>query len=216
MNDVTTQNQPGTTPWERRNEIGFLNAVIETTKLVLFKPTEFFENLSVQPSVKEPYLFYLLVTSVATGISLIMGRILHTQPPSKPGDGFFILVTVFAGIFIYAGLLHLFTRLFGGKGTVQETLYIAAYSSATNVFGIIPYVGSLIGTIWSLTVLTVGCRIRHKMTTVKAAMAVLVLPFLIMLYTTYLTYQQRALQKKVQDQASYLGDKASTPPAKPQ
>src|SRR5712691_749283 len=37
----------GQTPWERRRQIGFWNALVETTKLVLSRPTEFFRGMPV-------------------------------------------------------------------------------------------------------------------------------------------------------------------------
>ena len=58
-------------PWERRHEIGFIEACMQTFSGVLFSPGKFFSSMKQGGGFQEPFLFTLLVIvpiSIVTGI----------------------------------------------------------------------------------------------------------------------------------------------------
>ena len=61
MNDMNDKTGDMGNPWEKRNEIGLFKSIIETIKMLLLNPKDFFDHLHVSDSHKEPYLFYLCV-----------------------------------------------------------------------------------------------------------------------------------------------------------
>lgn len=63
-------------PWERRREIGFVEAFFDTCRMVLFQPKRFFQSLSPQSGVGDSFLFvltfFILLTIFSFPASLIM------------------------------------------------------------------------------------------------------------------------------------------------
>jgi len=59
-------------PWQDRQGLGIFKAAVDTIKYVLLKPGEFFDNLEIKYSLKEPYLFCVIVSSCTGIISLVV------------------------------------------------------------------------------------------------------------------------------------------------
>ena len=51
----------GSTPWERRDQLGFIGALVENTKQVLATPVEFFRNMPVFGGLGAPLLYAVIV-----------------------------------------------------------------------------------------------------------------------------------------------------------
>jgi len=56
---------PGT-PWDHRSEIGLVEALVESTRLLLFHPGQFFKQLSPQGGFGGPLLYFLLFSIALT------------------------------------------------------------------------------------------------------------------------------------------------------
>jgi len=120
----------GNNPWENKEKVGSLIALIETSKRVLFKPAEFFTNLTIKDSIKEPYSYYYFTTMLASIMAMIVSLII--KPVPHPVFGFFfslifMAIVVSFAIFVGAGILHLGVMLLGGKGGYKGTLNVIAY-----------------------------------------------------------------------------------------
>jgi hypothetical protein len=132
------------TPWDERGRIGFLAALIETTRQVLTGPTAFFRAMPVESGIGSPLLYGVILGWIGTvaagfyqalfhsivGTSLVEALTRLVNPGAVPsgsalsgfleGWGGFAGQVVFGGVFaaigvvLYAGVLHLALLLLGG------------------------------------------------------------------------------------------------------
>ena len=188
----------GGTPWERREVIGFVAALVETTQGVLLRPTEFFEQMPVTGGVGGPLLYAVILAYLglvaATLYNLVFRSIVGSTFGAFQGRmaeferfGHYLeggvgavaqLVTgpvwIVIGVFVFAGVLHLLLMLVGAAPRDFEgTFRVVAYSQAVSVMGLVPFCGSFIAFVWWVVVVTQGFRVVHRASTAQALMAVL-------------------------------------------
>jgi hypothetical protein len=192
----------GQTPWERRDSIGFVNALIETTKQVLSQPAAFFRSMPVTGGLGSPLLYAVIVGYVGLFASSIYNLVFRSVLASslsrmggnsdmerlasymQGGAGLLVNlifgpVFVVIGVFLSAGIFHLALLALGGAARGFEgTFRVAAYSQAASIFNIIPGCGGLIGLVYAIVLLVIGISEAHGISRGKAAAAVLV-PFVI-------------------------------------
>jgi hypothetical protein len=192
----------GQTPWERRNEIGFVNALIETTKQVLSQPTAFFRAMPVTGGIGGPLLYAVIVgyigLFVSTIYNLVFRGVLMSSLSRMGGNsdverlaGYMqggvglvmnlILGPLFIviGLFVSAGIFHLVLLALGGaQRGFEATFRVASYSQAASIFNIIPGCGGLVGLVYALVLLVIGLSEAHGISRGKSAAAVLV-PFVL-------------------------------------
>jgi hypothetical protein len=185
---------PGT-PWERRAQIGFVTALVETTQQALVGPEAFFRAMPVAGGVGGPLLygvilsyfgivvssFYSFLFSFLTsgaGLSRY-GELERLAPLLGDGRGLVLnivmgpLIAVIA-IFVVSGLLHLGLLVFGGaQRGFEATLRVVCYSQATAVLQIVPFCGSLVGVVYWIVLAIVGLAAAHATSKGTAAAAVL-------------------------------------------
>jgi hypothetical protein len=175
-------------PWERRERFGFLNGLYLTVKDVLLTPRQFFHRMPSQVGLLQPLYFAVLIGVVAsffawmwslTGSSLQMFMAEDFGEIAKGPVIAFLLfllspLTVAAGVFVKAGLLHLVLMLVGGNRLgFEATFRVAAYGEAAGILALVPACGSAIGLIWSLVVTIVGLYSIHETDPWRAAVAVI-------------------------------------------
>lgn len=179
-------NQP--MPWEKRKEIGFFKALWDTIVQILTKPNDFFNNLVVKDSILEPFLFYFVISTAVAIISAIY-RIIFPFGPSTSASAegsaiasffgmvftiIFIPIVVAISIFVSSAIMHLFVMMFKGEKGFKGTFNVLCYSAAPAILGVIPFIGGLAGTVWSIILGIIGYKYIHKLTTGKAAAAYLI------------------------------------------
>lgn len=192
----------GSNPWERRHEIGFLSALIETTKQVLTQPSAFFRSMPVTGGLGSPLLYAVIIGYVGLAASTIYnvvfrsvlssslthmggGGNLERLAPFLEGSTSLIVNLLFGpvfiviGLFVGAGLFHLLLLALGGATRgFEATFRVAAFSQAASIFNIIPACGGLIGLVYTLVLLIIGLSEAHQISRGKAAAAVLI-PFVV-------------------------------------
>lgn len=82
------------------------------------------------------------------------------------------------GLIIGAGVLWLISRLFKATGGYVEMLRALGYATAPRALGIIPFIGGLVGGIWSL-ILAVRAVKESQSTTDGAAWAIVLIPVVV-------------------------------------
>lgn len=89
------------------------------------------------------------------------------------------LLSALIGWAISTAVLHLLLLIVGGarKG-MSTTALVLAYASAPQVFNVVPWLGGLVASIWSLVLLIVGLSQAHETDTWRAVLAVF-LPLLL-------------------------------------
>jgi RNase P subunit RPR2 len=177
-------------PWESGE--GFIGAFFQTTREVLFSPTQFFKKVSATGGYWAP-LIYGVICGVIGGCGAILwqwlfaSQFLPVQISSMiPFLSIFLIIFLIALPFLIAfslligsGITHLCLMIVGGnKKGFESTFRALSYSYSGNLFGVIPFIGSTIGGIYSLILIIFGVRECHGITTGKAVLAVL-LPLII-------------------------------------
>lgn len=179
-------------PWESRAEIGLWQSMYQTFKAVLFSPEDLFAHLSCRSGIREPLAFGLLFGSLGIMFTLFW-QILFLSGPILPFDlglademvfvFLFVVVAVFVPlfvtitIFVSSGILHvLLLCVRGGQNGFEATFRVIAYSQATQILGLIPFIGGVAGSIWLLVIQFIGVREMHETSYLKVILAFLI-PF---------------------------------------
>jgi hypothetical protein len=185
------------TPWEDRENTGFLGGLLATLRQALFTPSDFFAKMPVTGGLFEPVLYALIIGM--TGLMffyfwdiLLLDSLGNFMTPELraaserglvrgPGAPFAAVLTPFLLIFwLFAasGLLHLFLLLVrGAPAGFEATFRVASYSISPFVFLCIPAFGLPITVLWAMTLAVIGLKRAHGIPTCKASFAVL-FPFL--------------------------------------
>ena len=193
----------GQTPWERRSQIGIVNALIETTKQVLLQPVVFFRSMPVTGGLGDPLLYAVIIgyagLLVSTIYNLVFRGVLTSSLSRFGGNsemeqlasfmqgGTGVVVNLILGpvfivvfLFVSAGIFHLVLLALGGAARGFEgTFRVAGYSQAASIFNIIPVCGGLVGLVYVIVLLVIGLSEAHGISRGKAAAGVLI-PFVIL------------------------------------
>ena len=183
-------------PWERRNEIGFITAFVETVGLVLTRPTEAFTVMRTEGGVGDPLLFGVIGGSIGAivwsvvsfalqslGWSMMLSRQHSFEDLFGAGLSGAMLVirliltpiVIAIGLFIWTGLVHVFLMMVGGANKTFETTFRAlsyAYG-ATTLFVVVPCCGWIIALVWGLIADCIGISRSHETDIGRAVMAVM-------------------------------------------
>jgi hypothetical protein len=192
----------GGPPWERRHQIGFAAALIETTQQVLTSPAAFFRSMPVTGGIGGPLLYGVIVAYIGQVASALYSFILQSTlgsawqfgrgselekylPMLSSGMGLIgqlvfapLLLTIV--LFIATAITHVCLLLLGGATHgFEATFRVNAYTEATSVIRIVPVCGDLVYLIYCLVVAIIGLSEAHRISGLKAALAVL-LPLILL------------------------------------
>lgn len=186
------------TPWERRAQIGFASALIETTTQVLSKPAAFFRAMSPSGGLGGPLLYGVIVGYIGLLAAAIYDAIFRSllggstfgpfagneelerlMPQVSGWVGLAVQVVlgpvmIAISLFLFAAITHVMLMLLGGANRdFEATFRVAAYTEATQVFGLIPMCGGLVAVVYAVVVSIIGLSEVHGISRGKAAAAVL-------------------------------------------
>ena len=188
-------------PWEHREELGFVNAFVQTVAIVLTRPAEAFTVMRTEGGLGDPLLFGAIGGSIGAIVWILLSAMLHSlgwfDMLSRQGAFqnyvgasvggavlvFRVILTpilIVIGLFVWAALVHVCLMLLGGANKTFETTFRAlsfAYG-ATALLAIIPCCGGLIALIWGLIADCIGISRSHETDTGRAVMAV-ILPVIV-------------------------------------
>lgn len=178
--------------WEQRAEAGLVPALIETVRAVLLDPSKTFATMRLTGGLGAPLFFFVLVSTLGGLAGVIYNVVLQSMGATGQGKDemaaavfgsaigvgivIMLLPIVFAATaFVSAGLVHLALMLIGGANRPFEaTFRVACYSGgATAVFQFLPLCGALVSSIYNLILMILGISKVHGITTLRAAIAVL-------------------------------------------
>ncbi len=189
--------------WERREELGFFPALVETTKQVLLQPSETFSGMKHTGGLGNPLLYYGLLGIFAGLINILYQWLIELGMGSSAGALYAeegidpaasalgtglglgmmaVLLPLFIilGIFISSGISHLLLMLFGAEPRGFETTFrVTAYGyGGASVLQLIPVCGSLICSVWGIVIVIIGFARAHDTSIGKSALVVLLPIFL--------------------------------------
>jgi len=176
---------------------GYFKVLWQTFKGALFSPTVFFRGKRQEKGIGESFAFGMLLGSVGAMFGIFWQFLLDSQELSFVLEllpefitmnhlflGYIIIspFLVFIFMFITAAVLHCCLFILGGANrSFADSFKASAYSNASSVFNLIPYIGQYIGVIWGLIVLVIGLRELHETSTLRAVFALLLPLFLLIL-----------------------------------
>ncbi len=185
-------------PWEDRRNRGLLEGIFSTIRTVLFSPAVLFRTLACQGGIREPLAFGLLTGAAGNMLSIFWPVLLFSggfdslpfgrAMPAELNTGLAFLITLAAtplwvifSMFLNAGILHLMLLLVRGGGNgFEATFRVVAYSQATQIWCLIPVVGSWIAGIWQLVAQVIGLREMHETSYAKVIFAFLIPIFIVL------------------------------------
>jgi hypothetical protein len=133
-------------------------------------------------------LYFLIIGVISAGMSLFWSSIFDfaslasyfgADAPERGGLAavveFMLSPLIFLVIlYLSAGVTHLILMVLDAADNgFNATLRVFAYGFGPAVFGIVPMLGSLVGTVWTAVIDIVGLREAHDTTNGKAAAGVL-------------------------------------------
>lgn len=180
------------TPWEDRANVGFFGGFFKTLKGVLFSPAEFFRNMPVTGGLTDPLLYGLIVGMAGLMFFyfwkiLLFGMMQNFMPPGMKGAAgqqllqgigtaalaFVAPFLIVIGLFVSAGLLHLFLMMVkGARAGFEATFRVVAYGYSANICLLVPFCGGLIAGVWTLVLTIIGLKEAHETTGGMAVFAV--------------------------------------------
>ena len=180
-------------PWERLDIYGFFPGIWETIKRAMLRPAAFFQAMPVGSGQIKPLIFYLLVAEFQIVLQMLWDMTGVTSSMTGEGEamgisavmllvGYPIILTML--LYVMAVLVHACLNMVGGATRGFEGTFRAlTYGSAPMVLTLIPFVGPLVGAIWSLVVTFLGYKYIHRTTTAKVILAMLLplIPFILLL-----------------------------------
>ncbi|MBI5444709.1 MAG: YIP1 family protein [Deltaproteobacteria bacterium] len=185
-------------PWERRTELGFFNAFLETIKLFITNPADAWQRTKEKGDYAEPLIFAILVSWIGIAVSSVWSGLfgqawtafLPPEMKEKLGSavatnaGMLLIqvglapIFVLLGLFIGAGIYHVSFMVVGATkdstSGFEGTFRAVSYASVSQLANVIPFVGGLAALVWNLILLVMGTVRMHRTTQGKAIAGVLI------------------------------------------
>jgi len=179
---------------------GFFGGMLETIKMVLFQPTAFFGEYRMDGTIGRPMVFAVVTGWFAAAVGVVWGLLLNASIMSMVSQYVpagelsreqvlpqYLLTTTFSvisliiapimiviGLFILAGIYHLFLMMVSGANKGFETTFnVVCYRTAAKLIAIIPFCGGVVAGIYALVVSIIGLYRAHETEGWKGAFAVL-------------------------------------------
>jgi predicted Zn finger-like uncharacterized protein len=178
------------TPWETRVQVGLWPGIKQTVKSVILSPRSMFSTMAISGGWREPLAFGLLVGSISSMVSSFWDFTIATSGLFKPLWGgwtalrspviflsfmFLSPLLVAIDLFISSLLIHALLLLVrGGRNGFEATFRVVAYSQATKLWSIMPFIGSAIAWVWRIIVQIVGLKEAHEIGYVRIIVAFLI------------------------------------------
>lgn len=184
-------------PWPPAERDSSVAAFGQTWKAATFDPGAFFRRVPRDRDTGPALLYYLIIGVLVAGaglfwdsLSLFTGR-MDDSALAAAEMGFdavspltaFLLTPAVLLVLLYisAGITHVVLAVLGGaRHGFGATLRVFCYGYSPGLFGIVPVLGGIVGSIWMVVLLIIGLREAHEADGWKSAVAVL-LPFALLL-----------------------------------
>jgi hypothetical protein len=176
-------------PWPPPDDGSVLGSFGEAWKSATFDPAGFFRRIPRDGGTGAALVYYLAIGILVAGANLFWeslgggaGDETLAEPDLfiQPVVGFLLspLILLMA-LVLTAGVVHLILLLLrGAEHRFDTSVRVFCYAYSPMLFGVVPLVGTIVGSIWMLGLAIIGLREAHQTETWKPAVAVL-LPFLL-------------------------------------
>lgn len=168
-------------PWENNESTGFFPSLIQTSRLILLNPSSFFKRMPISGGINQPMWYALVMETLGAVLGYIWSIVFGNASTLSVGNiGKLVVLAlsipflIFVSLVIWAGLTHISVKLLSSsKSDFESTLRIICYSSASEVFSLIPVMGGVINAIYKMYLVGFGLKEIHNLTTGKAVLAII-------------------------------------------
>jgi Yip1-like protein len=177
-------------PWEDPTR-PWPGALVETVRLMITSPRGAFERVPVRGDVLRPVIYALLLGWVGLFFTavyeLTLGSMVRSMMPAGVGQDpaaarfFYIAMIPFGPLYVALGLLlssailHVSLLVVGGaKNGYVATLRALCYTQSASIALVLPFCGSLLGSVGIIVLEVIGLSVLHRITIGKALVAVLI------------------------------------------
>jgi hypothetical protein len=185
-------------PWERRAELGFVNAFLETIKVFVTNPAGAWRQTKEKGDYAEPLIFAILVSWIGIAASSVWSSLfgqawtafLPPEMKEKLGSAFatnagalliqvgLAPILVLIGLFVGAAIYHVSFMIVGATkdstSGFEGTFRTVSYASVSQLANVIPFVGGLVAVVWNLVLMVMGAVRMHRTTQGKAIAGILI------------------------------------------
>lgn len=188
-------------PWDDRENVGFLKALFDTWVQTVFNPVQFFSKMPPEGGMGGPLLYgfimseiSLLVAMMWQGMSLFVpsfverGGMEYLGAPIAGMTFIFFIspILVLVGLFLSSAILHLCLLIVGGaRQSFETTFRVVCFATSAQLWSLVPFCGGFVAGIWNLVLQIIGLRESHDISTGRAALAVF-LPAIVCCGLTFL------------------------------
>lgn len=178
--------------WERRADLGFFAAALETIKQVLTNPAQTFSAMTKEGGFWSPLAYSVLLSWLGIVVSSFYQIVYALMNPAAIDENLqevskSVLVFAFIGLllfmplllvigaFIGAAFMHFFLWLMGAaRRSFETTFRVLCYTQgSTAILQLIPVCGSIVSTFWYFYCAVVGLAKAHDAETWRVVVAVL-------------------------------------------
>lgn len=173
-------------PWEDQDKLGFAQSMWLTVRDSMLIPERFFSEMPTRGGFVTPLLYALIVQTVGTMVGLVWAIVLDSpmlEHPMLAEGGPVILAVIIPfllilGIFAWAALLYIGLLIVTGSRSFEAVFRIICYTSAPDLFSVIPYFGGFIGLGWKVYITVIAIREVCDVSMGKAIQA-MILPLMV-------------------------------------
>jgi len=167
-------------PWDAAPEPdGWIPAFYHTCMRVMFGAHNFFAHMRAESSQVRPLVFYLIISVIQVVIERVWsGIFLSLMAPSAASDpelekmlillspqlSLPMTILIKTGVsvvqlYVLTALMHFTYGFITGQNPEFSLVFqVAAYAAAPSLLCVVPLLGSIVGFIWMIACVLVGCR----------------------------------------------------------
>ncbi len=184
--------EPGeaNSPWDEREKLGAFTAYVQTWRMVMSRPSEFFAKMPVSGGLLGA-LLYALITGTLGGLASLFWQVILpgrnpvletilasqglTESQVMSAAVFLAPFAVIVQTFVWAAILHLMIVLLAGGGRgFEATFRVVSFATTPQLLAVIPICGGLIASFWSFALVIIGLRETHRISGAVATLAALI------------------------------------------
>ena len=172
--------------WDRAQKGERITAFIDSVRLSIVNPVQFFEEVGAGAGWLRPFLYTLIISGIVflaafgyqAGFQLLAAGASLGNPFSI--SVFFLIllgivsvpVATVVATLIQTLLYHICLIILGSaKRDLEATFRVICYASGPQLFNIVPFLGTVVGPLWQLVLGIVGIKVVHKTSYARSAVA---------------------------------------------
>ena len=184
-----------------------LATVIDDIKKVITNPVGFYRQMPTEGGYANPLIF-VVVVAVITGLLISLTSLIGMSNAMMAGGMAFAAIFIFPimaiiGSFIAAAVLFIIWKLMGSEKNYETAYRCVAYSFAimpiVTLLSFIPYIGTIIKTLWTCFLLYVASIEVHKLKAQTAKIVFAVLAVIGLLYGIASEHTFRSFQSTIEN-----------------